>query len=158
MKGIAGLVIASFVGLGMVVGLASALGGIGGGSLIMPAFIICFRDQFKDMKMVIGTSLAAVVFISISAAVGHWKHGNVNLQAAVVIGLAGVISAYLGAGVASRLPDKVLQRIVGTLLIFAGIFIAFIRPWLDGIEARRALENGSRAPAAVSSRDEPSEP
>jgi len=157
MKGITGIALASFIGLGVVVGLASALGGIGGGSLIMPALVICFRDQFKDMKMVIGTSLAAVIFISVAAAVGHWKHGNVNLQAAVIIGLAGIISAYLGAGLADKLPDRVLQRIVGILLVSAGIYIALVRPWLDGLEAQRMLDSGARPPAVLTPRDEPSE-
>jgi len=149
MKGFTALALFSFVGLGIFVGLASALGGIGGGSLIMPALVIMFRDQFDSMKMVIGTSLAAVIFISIAAALGHWREGNVHVQAALTIGLAGVISAFLGARLATRLPDGVLQKIVGILLIFAGVFIAVIRPWLDGIEAKRALERGDTPPAVA---------
>jgi len=114
-----------YIALGLVVGMASSLGGIGGGSVIIPALILLFH--YTDMKEVVGTSLGAITVIAIAGAVTHWKHGHVNVPAAVCIGLAGIGSAIIGAKLAHGAPNAWLQRGLGILLALVGIYLAFFR-------------------------------
>ena len=118
--------IVAFLILGVFVGLASSLGGIGGGAVIIPALILFFG--FTDIKEVNGISLAAIAFISISAAVGYWRHGHGNLQVSACIAVTGIIGAYFGSDLAHYMNKAVLERIVGLLLAGTGIYIAFIKP------------------------------
>ena len=67
------LAIALAVGLGA--GLLSGLFGVGGGILIVPAFVLLLKF---DQRLANGTSLGAVLPISISGLMTYWSQGNVD--------------------------------------------------------------------------------
>jgi uncharacterized membrane protein YfcA len=67
------LAISLAVGLGA--GLLSGLFGVGGGILIVPAFVLLLKF---DQRLANGTSLGAVLPISISGLITYWSHGNVD--------------------------------------------------------------------------------
>ena len=120
--------IVAFLVLGVVVGLASSLGGIGGGAVIIPALILLFG--FTDIKEINGISLGAIVLISFSAAYGYWRNGHGNLQVSACIAVTGIIGAYFGSQWAHLMNKALLEKIVGMLLAGSGIYVAFIKPYV----------------------------
>lgn len=101
---------------GLLVGVLSGLIGVGGGVLLVPLLVIGFGFAQHTAQ---GTSLAALIPTSLVGAVTHQRHGNTNLRAALTMGLAGMLSAVVGALIAQRLHPMILERLFGLLLLFA---------------------------------------
>ena len=109
--------------LGMFTGFLAGLLGIGGGMLMVPfmTLILTQRGVSADLavKMAIATSMATILFTSISSVRAHHKRGAVRWE--LVRGLApGVVLGGLiaGAGVFAALKGNWLA------LVFAG-FVSF---------------------------------
>jgi uncharacterized protein len=106
------------VALGVVLGLAAGvlagLFGVGGGVLFVPTLSLALGlDQLHAQA----TSLAAMLPL---VAVGTWRqrrYGNVRLRPALVLGLAGVVGVVTGGFLAESLPEDVLERLFGVLLL-----------------------------------------
>lgn len=110
------------------IGLASAIFGIGGGSLTVPFL----NYSGLSMKQSVGTSAACGLPISIAGAIGFaWFGKNVqnlssgtigfvHISAFIFISIASFIMAKVGARLAHKLPAMTLKRAFGVLLIFAG--------------------------------------
>ncbi len=116
--------VAGFVVLGLVAGVLSGLLGVGGGIIMVPAMVLAF-----DMPTVIakGTSLLVIIPTSI---VGTWRNvrnDNARIDLAVTIGLAGIVTAFLGALVAIALSDSTSTILFGLLLVAS----AFRLLWTD---------------------------
>ncbi|MNO92841.1 hypothetical protein D3C76_844260 [compost metagenome] len=114
---------------GGVVGWASAIFGIGGGSLTVP--FLSWRGV--PMQQAVATSAACGLPIAIAGAlsfiaVGWHKaqlpemsFGFVYLPALVGIAATSMIFARVGARLAHRLPPKVLKRLFALLLFCVGL-------------------------------------
>jgi uncharacterized protein len=66
----------------------------------------------------VGTSLAAMVFVTVSGATSHYRETNVDLRAGLVIGLTGMVGAILGAELSQDVSGEVLQPMAGFALWF----------------------------------------
>ena len=120
---------AGLLGAGGVIGLLSALIGIGGGSLTVP--LLSWRGV--EMRQAVGTSAACGVPIAWAGAAGfmvagagvagrpEWSVGYVSLAAFAAIAATSVLAAPLGARLAHRLPPKQLKRGFAALLVVIGI-------------------------------------
>lgn len=104
--------------IGAVAGVLSGLFGVGGGVLIVPALVLIFGLQ---QRIAHGTSLAAVVPISIVGAVTYLLHGSVDLHVAGLMMLGTVAGAMWGV----RLLDWIPQGILRWLFITFMFFVAF---------------------------------
>jgi uncharacterized protein len=117
------LLIVELATLGLAAGFLAGLLGIGGGMLLSPflTFFLTARGVSADLavKMAIATSMATIVFTSISSVRAHHQRGAVRWD--LVKGLApGIV---LGAALASVGVFTVLK---GTYLaIFFGLFVGF---------------------------------
>ncbi len=111
--------------LGLVVGALSGVVGIGGGILIIPALVYLFHmSQHKAQ----GTSLGALLApIGALAFWEYYKAGNADLKAAALIAIGFFIGGYFGGLWAQRLPEVVLQRTFGALLVIIGIRLLLTR-------------------------------
>lgn len=100
------LLIAQLAALGLVTGLLAGLLGIGGGMIMVPfiTIILSNRGVAPDLsvKMAIATSMATIIFTSISSVRAHHQRGAVRWD--LVKGLA---------------PGIVLGGAVGSLGVFA---------------------------------------
>lgn len=112
------------VGSASVIGVASAIFGIGGGSLIVPYL----SAAGIRMQHAVATSSACGVPIAIAGAVGYivtgWHQqvpagavGYVYLPGLAAIVLASMPMAHIGARVAHHLPATTLRRIFAALLL-----------------------------------------
>src|SRR5688572_28120554 len=118
-----------FLLAGGVIGLLSALIGIGGGSLTVP-FLTWRR---VPIRQAVGTAAACGVPIAWAGAVGfivagwsvagrpEFSVGYVALPAFAAIAVASVATAPLGARLAHRLPPRLLKRAFAALLLAVGI-------------------------------------
>ena len=111
----------AYLALGAFVGFFAGLLGIGGGAAMVPvlAFIYAAKgfDPAQVIHLALGTSMATILFTSVSSVRAHHRHGAVNWQIVrrMVPGI--VIGTFSGALLASALDVRVLA-IVFTLLIY----------------------------------------
>ena len=105
--------------IGVAAGIASGFFGIGGGLLMIPAMVYFFNLSQHQAQ---GTSLAVLTPpLLLFAAIKYYNDGNVNLRMAVFIALGFVGAAYLGARFATFIPDPILKRLFGVLLLIVSI-------------------------------------
>lgn len=100
---------AAYLALGLFAGFVAGLLGVGGGLIIVPVLTFIFAAQhFPDQYVIhlaLGTSLASIIFTSISSLRAHHAHGAVNwkiwreVTPGIVSGtlLGSVLAAYLSA-------------------------------------------------------------
>jgi len=118
--------------LGAVAGTSAGLLGIGGGLIMVPALLMIFPEigitGDHMVHMAIGTSLAAIVFASISSVYIHHTHGGVMWKLFAKVAPGVVLGAVLGSAIAHYLPGDILKRIFGILEIMIALYMAFGRP------------------------------
>jgi len=108
--------------MGLFVGFFAGLLGIGGGLILVTLMVYLFTLQgFPEdriLHMALGTSIASIVFTSISSLSAHHKHGAVrwDIVRAAIPGL--IIGTLLGTLVADQLKSKYLA-------IFFVIFVYY---------------------------------
>ncbi|SFC39533.1 hypothetical protein SAMN05660443_2502 [Marinospirillum celere] len=114
---------------GGVIGWASAIFGIGGGTLSVPFLTWCKAAMHKA----VGTSAALGLPIAIFGALGNlwtgWGHpqlpsgasGFIFWPAFIGIVLMSVPFARLGARLAHQLPEKLLKKLFALLLLVVGV-------------------------------------
>lgn len=102
--------------VGMFVGVLSAIMGVGGGFIMVPAMIYLLN---MPTKVVIGTSLFQIIFVTGFTTIAHAvTNQTVDLPLAVVLLLGGVIGAQFGTGIGAKLKAEQL-RILLALLVLA---------------------------------------
>jgi len=99
--------------MGGLAGVMAGLLGIGGGALIVPVLVIVFEGQGVNpniiMQLALGTSLATIVFTSISSASAYHRRGTLDWIIFRRIAPAIVVGALIGAAIADRLASRTLQ-------------------------------------------------
>ena len=102
--------------VGMLVGFLSAIMGVGGGFIMVPAMIYLLG---MPTKVVVGTSLFQIIFVTAFTTVMHATTSyTVDMVLALLLILGGVIGAQIGAQVGLRLKAEQL-RILLALLVLA---------------------------------------
>jgi len=103
--------------IGVVTGVMAGMLGIGGAIIMIPA-LVYFLGFSQHMAQ--GTSLAVMLPpIGILAAYNYWKAGQVNLKFALILAVAFIIGSYFGSKLALNIPQAVLRKIFGILLLLA---------------------------------------
>jgi hypothetical protein len=106
-----------YVALGLVAGIFSGLIGIGGAIIIIPSLVLLFGLSQHTAQ---GTTLALMVPpIGLLAAWTYYKGGFVDLKIAGLICLGFFVGGLLGAKYAVAVPDVLLRRIFGIVLLIA---------------------------------------
>lgn len=119
--------------IGLLAGLGAGLFGIGGGFMIVALLSFVFAGKGvapeRVMHLAIGTSLASIVFTSISSLLAHHRHGAV-LWSAFRRLLPGIVAGTLaGSWLASRAQTLELQVFFGLFALLAAVQIGFeLRP------------------------------
>ncbi len=112
-----------YMALGAVAGFFAGLLGVGGGAVMVPVLALMFAAQGFPvehvMHMALGTSMAAIVFTSISSLRAHNSHGAVIWPIVKVIAPGIVIGTFAGAQLASLMPTR-------PLAIFFVVFMSYV--------------------------------
>ena len=119
---------AGLTGAGGVIGMLSALVGIGGGTMTVPFLTWCN----VPMRQAVGTSAAVGLPIALAGAAGfvftgvgegtpQWSLGYVYLPALAGIVVTSAAFAPLGARLAHVLPTAVLRRVFAVFLAAVGV-------------------------------------
>jgi uncharacterized protein len=107
---------------GVVVGAFSALFGVGGGLLMVP-LITVFLDRGQHLAE--GTSLMAIIPISIAGVLAHRGRGYVSLRAAVWLGIGGAGASAAGALLALSVPSHTLRILFAVLIAAVAMFLIY---------------------------------
>ncbi len=102
--------------IGAAAGLGSALLGIGGGLIMVPAMALALGIP---QHLAEGTSLVAIVPTAISGTIANRRSGLVGPRLIAVLGGGGVAAGVTGSLLALRLSALVLQRGLALLLVLA---------------------------------------
>jgi uncharacterized protein len=114
-----------FITLGLGAGVLAGMFGIGGGIVIVPALILLAH---MPATMATGTSLGALLLpVGALGAWEYWRHGHLNVRAALFIAIGLFIGAWFGARFAIQLPPQVLRRAFAVFLV-----IVAVRLWVRG--------------------------
>ncbi len=108
--------------IGMFVGIMSAIMGIGGGFVVIPAMIYLLR---MPTGLVVGTSLFQIVFVGALATVLHAvENKSVDIVLAFILIIGGVIGAQFGTMVGDKLRGEHLRVLLGALILLVAARMA----------------------------------
>lgn len=109
--------------IGGFVGFLSAIMGIGGGFIIIPAMIYILR---MPTSVVVGTSLFQIVFVAAAATVLHAiQNKTVDVVLAALLIIGGVVGAQFGASAGDRLRGEHLRILLGALVVIVAMRMAY---------------------------------
>ena len=100
--------------LGFITGVLSGILGVGGGIVIVPMLILLFGLSDVVAK---GTSLAMMIPTAISGSIGNLRRKNVDIVAALIVGLGACVTTALGAAAAIALDPRTASIIFGVFLV-----------------------------------------
>ncbi|MFN2587086.1 MAG: sulfite exporter TauE/SafE family protein [Actinomycetota bacterium] len=102
---------------GVVVGVFSALFGVGGSVLMVPFMTLVLGLGQHASE---GTALLVVVPTAVAGAIAHSRRGYVDLRGAALLGAGGIAGAYAGARLALAVPGETLKVCFGVFLVLVG--------------------------------------
>lgn len=112
---VAGLLL---VALGIAMGVAAGLFGIGGGVVIIPVLILFFGYSDLAAKSI---SLLAIAPGALSGSISHLRHETATLRDGLWIALGAVLTAPLGAIVAFMLSPQLASVLFAIFLFFVAL-------------------------------------
>lgn len=148
------MVLITYLIAGTFAGLTAGLFGVGGGLVVVPILVFVFEMQGFDplvlTHMAIATSLATIVFTSISSVLSHHQRGSVRWDVFKPTSIGIALGAVLGALTLVQIDGWLLRKMFGVfavlvaakmiwhssrvselalpnsrVLVFAGVFIAW---------------------------------
>ncbi|OQX18526.1 MAG: hypothetical protein BWK80_38020 [Desulfobacteraceae bacterium IS3] len=113
----------TYISVGIVAGILAGLLGIGGGLVIVPMLVFCLAregipDQFI-MHLALGTSMASIMFTSVSSFWAHHKRGAVHWDVVRRIVPGILVGTFLGSCVAARMSNNFLK-------VFFVVFLYYV--------------------------------
>lgn len=116
---------------GAISGTMAGLLGIGGGIVIVPALILALSLEevapAVTMHLAVGTSLAVIVFTSLSSVYAHHRRGAVLWPVVGRITPGILVGALLGAAIADAMSGTLLRTSFGGFALLLAANLAFGR-------------------------------
>jgi uncharacterized membrane protein YfcA len=105
--------------IGLVAGLLGALCGVGGGLVMVPAFVLALGIEHKQA---VATSMAVIIVTAIAATANNSRvDGLINWKIVLAVGLASAVAAWFGSDLMRSLSNHTLTRIFGCGLVLFGV-------------------------------------
>lgn len=102
--------------LGAAAGFLGGLLGIGGGTVIVPGFVLLLGLAQKKAQ---GTSLICACLIALAAVFPYTIHGSINYYYSIFIIIGGIIGATIGSGIVKKINTQLLRIIFVFVVAFA---------------------------------------
>lgn len=119
----------ALVGVGLGTGVLAGLIGVGGGVIVVPVLMLAFGTSDLVAK---GTSLLMMIPTAISGTIGNLRTRNVDLRAAVLIGVSACTTTALGAWIATLIDPS-----AGNILFAAYLVVIAVQMALKAVRGRR---------------------
>ena len=123
------MIFVAYMVLGAIAGMLAGLFGIGGGIIVVPVLVLAFNLQGINPEIVfymaIATSLANIIFTSLSAIRTHHKKAAIEwyLVKPIAVGMLG--GSFIGVNTALTIPAIYLQASFGAFAIFLSLRMMF---------------------------------
>lgn len=140
-----GLLVVSSAFAGLIAGLL----GVGGGIVLVPAFLFTFETlgfaSPELMQICLATSLATIIITSMRSVAAHHRKGAVDWPILKRWAPGIALGAIVGVLTVSQLEAAILKAMFGVIAIFIGLYFAFgKRDWrlaaqMPGAGLREAL-------------------
>jgi uncharacterized protein len=115
----------AYIGVGAVAGVLAGLLGVGGGLIIVPLLGFAFAAQglpaAQIQHLALGTSLATIIFTSVSSFMAHHRRGVVNWSAVRRLAPGIVAGTFGGSWFAARLPTGWLKGFFAAFLLIVTV-------------------------------------
>lgn len=105
--------------MGVVLGVFVTLSSVGAGAFGVMALIIMFPNL--PMIRIIGSDVAHAVLLTLVAGMGHMSSGNVDFSLLGWLLVGSIPAIVLGTLISSRLPEKIIRKILGITLFALGL-------------------------------------
>lgn len=110
-----------YVLLGATAGVFSGLLGIGGGIILVPMLVLLVGLTQQQAQ---GTTLILLTApFGLLAALTYYQSGYADLKIAAILGIGFFFGAFLGAKVATSIPNDVLQKVFGVALLIVAVYL-----------------------------------
>jgi hypothetical protein len=106
--------------IGLVAGFLSALLGVGGGIVIVPALMLFAAWETRNAT---ATSLAAIGVTALSGVIAYAFHGDVSVKYAALVGLPATFGAIGGASLQQRLRTRTIELLFALLILATAIWL-----------------------------------
>lgn len=120
-----------YLAVGAGAGFLAGLLGVGGGLVIVPALVFAFEAQHLPhvLHLALGTSLASILFTSLSSIRSHHARGAVNWGIVKGITPGILLGTLLGSTIVSQLPTRPLKVFFTVFVFYVGIqMLANVKP------------------------------
>lgn len=104
--------------IGLVSGILGGMG-IGGGAILIPAFILFINI---DQHIIQGINLIYFIPTAVAALIIHAKNKYIDLNIAISIIIFGVLGAIIGSYLAVSIPSLSLRKMFGVFLFIIGVY------------------------------------
>ena len=104
--------------LGSVIGTLTGIIGLGGGYALVPSYIYFFK---APVKLAIGTSMAAFVWMALIGAFFKFFQGVVDIPVAITLGIGALVGAIYGAKLVAKFKPNVLKALFGLLFLYVSL-------------------------------------
>ena len=116
-------------GLGVFAGILSAIMGVGGGFILVPAMLYVLRMR---ANVVVGTSLFQIIITTaVTTILQAGRNQTVDIVLSTILLLGGVVGAQFGAKLSGRFRAEEMRAALGLIVLLVGIQMGlelFVRP------------------------------
>jgi uncharacterized membrane protein YfcA len=112
-----------------IVGVVGGIYGVGGGSILAPLLVGTGRSPKEVAPATLAsTFVTSVVGVVTFVVLSMDRHGSVAPRwgVGVAIGVGGLLGGYIGALLQPRLPDRLIRRTLGILVVAIGVRYAYL--------------------------------
>jgi hypothetical protein len=111
------------IGLGILVGILSALLGVGGAFMLVPAMIYLLG---MPTVVVVGTSLFQIIFVAaVTTILQSVENRTVDVMLAFVLTIGSVVGAQFGGRLGARLPGEQLRFLLALLILTVALGLCY---------------------------------
>lgn len=108
----------TLAGVGVASGFLSALFGVGGGIIVVPALVLLVRF---DAKAATATSLAAIGITAVAGTFSFSLFDHVHWDSAALVGLPALAGSVAGVRLQQRISSKLLTRFFALFIVAVAV-------------------------------------
>ena len=111
-------IVLKLIGIGFITGIINGLFGSGGGTIVVPALV--FLVGIEDFKAH-ATAISIILPLSIISTIIYLKSNVIKLDISLMVTLGGLIGSFIGAKFLKKIPNIILRKIFGIVIIITAL-------------------------------------